>query len=334
MSAQDQELHPVGSTPISSQSKRWVPQNPISLAQLVEIDGPQGAVGRTEDTNPDRPNESGHYAGRLPPPSTILGTKPNWGDEGLPGLGALGTATMVPVSADVVAPGGGYAPTNELSLVGGTSTETGVLVVDSVKTISGQDELDFDSGADEGSFTGGTGYAATQVITMSDGTTVTVDSVTGGVVTTFTITTISTTPHTSSGDVLTQSFVTGPGEGGIGFTLTLDFRNQGAFVVSPNQVSGVNVGEYTVLPSDPVSVTGGSSAPGGATFNVDWGVKNITVTAGGSGYIQPPPVAFGGQGGSGTVATSALTADAVSSASVSDPGLGYTERATVIFVDE
>jgi len=327
MADQEQDIHPVGTTPISSQAKQWTPKQLLNMLKPVDIDGPQGALNRPDDSDPDKPNKEGLYRGRHPSRSTILAAPagPNWGEEGLPGEDtATATATMEPVGTPVtVAPGSGYAPTNELTLVGGTFTEAGVLVVGSVKTILGQDETNYSVAELNGTFVGGTGHAASDSITMSDGTVVLVDAVSAGVVTQFTITTISTTPHTSGGDVITQSSTTGSG---IGFVMTLDVNNQGVFAATHKIVATVTVGEYTVLPADPVAVNFG-----GATFNVDWGVKNVTVTAGGLGYALPPAVGFSDTGGSGTTATSAITGTSVTSVTVTAPGAGYSARATVAF---
>ena len=240
---------------------------------------------------------------------------------------ATATTTMIPVGTPATVTGGvGYKPPDELTVVGGTSTETAVVRVSSVKTILGQDEVDYTASEDNGSFTGGSGYTASDTITMSDGTVVLVDAVSTGAVTEFTITTISSTPHTSHGDTITQSFTSG--EGATGFTMTLDILNQQVFAATYKQVSEINLGNYTVLPDDPVATIGGVS-PAGATFNLDWGVRTVTVTNGGNGYEEAPAVSFSGSGGSGTTAVAALTGDAVSSITVTAAGSGYNERATV-----
>jgi len=104
---------------------------------------------------------------------------------------------------------------------------------------------------------GGTGYAVGNVLTVVGGTvitaaTLTVSSVSAGVITGVTVTTGGTS--------------------------------------------------YTVLPSNPVSVTGGAGS--GATFNVtSWAVSaTITITNAGSGYIEQPTITFSGGGGSGAAA--------------------------------
>lgn len=58
---------------------------------------------------------------------------------------------------------------------------------------------------------------------------------------------------------------------------------------------------YTSVPTNPVSVTGGTGT--GATFNVSWGVTSVfTITNAGSGYVEQPTVSFSGGGGSGAAA--------------------------------
>jgi hypothetical protein len=101
---------------------------------------------------------------------------------------------------------------------------------------------------------GGTGYTAGNVLTVVGGTfssasTITVNTVSGGVIT--------------------------------GATLT-------------------NGGTYTVIPANPVSVTGGSGT--GATFNITYGILGLSITTAGSGYVEEPTVSFSGGGGSGAVA--------------------------------
>jgi len=65
-------------------------------------------------------------------------------------------------------------------------------------------------------------------------------------------------------------------------------------------VTPLNFGAYTALPTNPVSVTGGSGT--GLTLNVTYGVQNFTISNAGSGYIEQPTVTFSGGGGSGAAA--------------------------------
>jgi hypothetical protein len=102
---------------------------------------------------------------------------------------------------------------------------------------------------------GGTGYTAGDVLTVTGGTTgstqLTVSTVSSGVITAVTIT--------------------------------------------------LNAG-YSAIPTNPVSVTGGTGS--GATFNLTYGIANasFTITNAGSGYVEQPTVTFSGGGGSGAAA--------------------------------
>jgi hypothetical protein len=66
-------------------------------------------------------------------------------------------------------------------------------------------------------------------------------------------------------------------------------------------VSVAGFGQYTTLPTNPVSVTGGSGS--GATFNLsNFSFVGSSITNAGSGYIEQPTVTFSGGGGSGAAA--------------------------------
>ena len=66
-------------------------------------------------------------------------------------------------------------------------------------------------------------------------------------------------------------------------------------------VTALNFAAYTVLPTNPVSVTGGTGT--GATLNLVYSIgSSFTITNAGSGYIEQPTVTFSGGGGSGASA--------------------------------
>ena len=66
-------------------------------------------------------------------------------------------------------------------------------------------------------------------------------------------------------------------------------------------VSIANNGVYTVAPSIPASVTGGTGT--GATFNASFGINsNFSIGTAGSGYVEQPTITFSGGGGSGATA--------------------------------
>lgn len=247
---------------------------------------------------------------------------------------ATATATMfnvvsgpdLPVSSDV---GSNYFVGDEITLTGGTFTEAAVLTVAKLSTIAGQDETNFGGGEFIGTFSGGSGYDAADTITLSDGTVVTVDAVaTAGDVVMFTVTSATAPKSAGFGNAatLTQSSTSGSG---VGFTLSPQRTNQGVATASHKQVAEVVIGEYTVLPANPVAQGSSTGAGTGATFTLDWGVKNVTVVVPGDGYAVAPAVTFGGAGGSGTTATATVSGGDVTGITVTAAGSGYTERATV-----
>jgi hypothetical protein len=73
----------------------------------------------------------------------------------------------------------------------------------------------------------------------------------------------------------------------------------------------VNAGDYTVLPANAVSVTGGSGA--GFTLNATWGLGTATVTHRGGGYSSAPTVSIvGGGGGTGGAVTATIATTSLS----------------------
>ena len=95
----------------------------------------------------------------------------------------------------------------------------------------------------------------------------------------------------------------------VGNTLTVTGGTGGNCTITVSTVSsGVITGitfattaPYTVLPTNPVSVTGGSGSS--ATFNLTYGISGtFTITNAGSGYIEQPTITFSGGGGSGASA--------------------------------
>ena len=75
--------------------------------------------------------------------------------------------------------------------------------------------------------------------------------------------------------------------------------------VSAGVITGITTaigGVYSVVPTNPISVTGGTGS--GATFTLtNWGLSaTFTITNAGSGYVEQPTVTFSGGGGSGAAA--------------------------------
>jgi len=140
----------------------------------------------------------------------------------------------------------------------------------------------------------------------------------GGVQATFTFSmAISGTPTITSGgtgytvsDVLT--FVGGTFTAAGALTVTS---------VSGGVITGVSVssfGAYTVLPSNPISVTGGTGSS--ATFTSTWAVRSAfpapTITNAGSGYVEQPAITFSGGGGGSGAAAYATVGSAVTLKSI------------------
>ena len=83
--------------------------------------------------------------------------------------------------------------------------------------IASQTQTNFDGVSPNGTFVGGTGYVASDTITLNDGSTITVNTQSGGAVTEFTVTAASTAGFDDTLPTLTQTATSGSGTG---FTLT------------------------------------------------------------------------------------------------------------------
>ncbi len=74
--------------------------------------------------------------------------------------------------------GVGYQMFEQMEVQGGTVvTDPAVLVASTLSTVVAQTEADFDNVSPNGTFTGGTGYSIGDVITLNEGTTITVDAI-------------------------------------------------------------------------------------------------------------------------------------------------------------
>lgn len=104
---------------------------------------------------------------------------------------------------------------------GGTAVLEYVNRYDSYKYVAAQDETSYDGTGTNGTFAGGTGYVATNTITLASGAVITVDVVAGGVVTEFTVTS-SSTDDLYVGNADAQASTSGSGTG---FSLTAGQAN-------------------------------------------------------------------------------------------------------------
>jgi hypothetical protein len=106
----------------------------------------------------------------------------------------------------------------------------------------------------------------------------------------------------TAGDVLSVSGGTFTTQG----QLTVSTVSAGVITAVTVSVAGI----YSVLTTNPISVTGGTGS--GATFNVTaWGLSSsgFVITNAGSGYVEQPTVSFSGGGGSGAAAYATVGGD-------------------------
>lgn len=241
------------------------------------------------------------------------------------GSGAVAAATMKLLTAPPSANGTGYAIGDTIDLGGGTSSITAVATVATALLASATLAA------------AGTGYAIADTITFTGGTGTDsiVDVATCLVVGTPAIATAGT--GYSADDVLTVV-------GGTGTAATITVTTVGG----SGEITGISLttgGDYSVLPSNDVAVTGGGGS--GAEFTLAWGVLTVTVnTAGDYSVLPSNPVAQGSTSGGGSGATftaawgvltttittagayTATPSNAVAQGATSGSGTGVTFTAT------
>ena len=151
----------------------------------------------------------------------------------------------------------------------------------------------------------GTSYTSIPTLTVSPPTTA------GGVQAT-------ATPQMAGQTVTVQAAGTGyvvgntltvvGGTSSVTAQLRVDAINGSGGVTATSFVT--SAGAYSVLPTNPVSVTGGAGS--GATFNItQWFFASVgpIITNAGSGYVEQPTVTFSGGGGSGAAAYATVGSD-------------------------
>lgn len=229
-------------------------------------------------------------------------------------------AALLKFETTTGAGGSGYSVNDVLTAVGGTGTAA-TATVTHLAPVDAQDETDYDGAGDNGSFTAGTGYAGSDTITLSDGTVITVDAVSGGAVTEFTVDSSASTGTTSDLDTLTQSSTSG---GGSGFDLTLGLNNQ-----QVHTVTLTTAGSYSVIPGvSGIATTVAPAGGTGATLATDYEVASISVSDGGAGYRSATATVTGG-GGTGATATVAVGSGIVTGLTVTAAGNNFTSIPTV-----
>jgi hypothetical protein len=143
----------------------------------------------------------------------------------------------------------------------------------------------------------GSGYTSLPTVAISAPTTAGGVQATASVGSMFTNTATvqSGGPGYTNGDVLTIV-------GGTAITSAATYTVTGVSGGAVTSVTPLNFNQYSVLPTNPVSTTGGTGS--GATLNLTYGIGTVafTITNAGSGYVEQPTVTFSGGGGSGAAA--------------------------------
>lgn len=179
--------------------------------------------------------------------------------------------------------GAGYADGDTITLSDGSIVT--VVSTSLLGPIDAQTQIDFDDAgaiSDNGTFSGGGGltedpYIAGEIITLSDGSTVTVDLVgISGDVVEFTLDS-SSSNGSSVGDTLTQVSTSIAISGGTGFTLTLDVNNVGGGEVEQFSVDSTGSSQQLTAGD---TLTQDSVIPAGGTgFSLTAGLENLAVSS-------------------------------------------------------
>lgn len=207
------------------------------------------------------------------------------------GVQAVASAHMAVVGVTNFTTGtSGYAPSQVLTLAGGTGTQA-TLTVSTTRIAA----------VTVGSVPG-TGYTTGDVVTIQGGTgtlaTATVIASAGAVTGFSTFTPGSYTVNPGSLDEVATVKTGGTGDD----ALTVDIT------IGVDTVAITTAGDYTALPAD-VSIVGHTGGGTGALFNLTYKVLSVEVTTAGSGYESAPAVADAPDGNATFTAT--MTASGV-----------------------
>jgi len=195
-------------------------------------------------------------------------------------------------SAATTSNGSGYNFGDTLTVAGGTKTSAGTFTVASTMVVSAVKSNGGSNYGDGDTLTFSTGFSPSLILRVNrpGGGRGTPDN--------FTISQVGRRTSANPTNPVSPDSQTG----GTGCTVTLGF---GVYSFSAVVVQG----DYTVMPSNPASFTGGAGT--GAAATVDFGVSGIVVTEKGSGYssVADAAITFGGVPNGGAAATPVLTTD-------------------------
>jgi len=177
-------------------------------------------------------------------------------------------------SASPAVAGTGYSIAEVLTLdgTGGTFSTAATVSVTTLTTIATQDESAYAASFNGVAASGA--YQVNDVITLDDGSTITVDAVAGADVTQFTVTTATTIGITGDLATLSQLGAVVGGGNGTGFTLTQQLTNQGVFTVAV-----ADPGLYTVVPTQNPDSTAGTGTGAMLSWVITAGYAPISVSA-------------------------------------------------------
>jgi hypothetical protein len=121
----------------------------------------------------------------------------------------------------------------------------------------------------------------------------------------------------------------------VGGTLATGFPTAGTYTVATvssgvvTAVTVTNFSQYTVLPTNPVSTTGGTGT--GCTLNIVYNAGSVyNITNAGSGYVEQPTVSFSGGGGSGAAAYATVGSGTIIKA-LGSSTVSSTTSASIVF---
>ena len=246
--------------------------------------------------------------------------------------------------------GDSYRIGEALFLVDNTRVDINNISATGVVTTQGQTQAVWTLTAG-GDGAGGTAYVVADIITLNDGSTVTVDSIDGnGDVVNFTITTASTTSYTSGAILFQQGQVNGLGDG-VGFTLTsavgneitvgsvTEFDTNSApsvpyYATTLLQLSTDGIGSgFTLTPAgnNQVSVVQGTGVS--LVVTETSGVITNVTAAGGSGYVVGATLTFTHPSGINAAATvTSVVGTVITGIIVSNGGSGYEQAIATVTV--
>ena len=255
----------------------------------------------------------GSYTSALP---TVSFSTPDL--SGIGGVRATGIVHGHALSAATTSNGSGYNFGDTLTVVGGTSTSAATFTVASTLVVSAVKS------------NGGSGYNDGDLLTFSTGFSpsliLRVNRPGGGTGTPDNFTINQAGRRTSANPTNPVAYDSRTGTG-TGCTVTLTF---GVYSFSAVAVQG----DYTVMPSNPASFTGGAGT--GAAATITFGVSGIVMTEKGSGYSTPADAAVTFSTGA-AAGTSVLTTDSGSYGNAGKDGSnmnsGNQENALVIYAD-